>query len=168
MSTIKTSHALKFVKPSNCFTKVFLHSMPWVSEPKLPPGVHHGCGILGLHLGIISWAKKGTPQWLRKQCSILGRWGAPHLVFGTHETCFFLEGRQPLWRESEFSQGLADEIFVNSSFTAGVFAEAFPLLSGRLGNRNPGHTPETSGNSRWCEKRNRFEWTCAFLWWFVG
>ena len=34
-----------------------------------------------------------------------------------------------------FFQGLADEIFVNSSFTAGVFAEAFPLLSGRLGNR---------------------------------
>lgn len=32
-----------------------------------------------------------------------------------------------------FSLGLADEIFVNSSFTAGVFAEAFPLLSGRLG-----------------------------------
>ena len=32
-----------------------------------------------------------------------------------------------------FLQGLADEIFVNSSFTAGVFAEAFPLLPGHLG-----------------------------------
>ncbi len=36
-----------------------------------------------------------------------------------------------LWRL--FLQGLADEIFVNSSFTAGVFAEAFPLLPGHLG-----------------------------------
>ena len=47
ISTITTSHALKFVKPSNCFMQVFLHLMPWVSEPKLLPGVHHGCGIQG-------------------------------------------------------------------------------------------------------------------------
>ena len=28
--------------------------------------------------------------------------------------------------------GLADQIFVNSRFTSGVFAGAFPLLSGAL------------------------------------
>eukprot|EP00434_Breviolum_minutum_P009849 symbB.v1.2.008675.t1/scaffold539.1/size189864/7 len=36
--------------------------------------------------------------------------------------------RLPLDFLEECTTGLADEIFVNSSFTAGVFAEAFPLL----------------------------------------
>ena len=37
--------------------------------------------------------------------------------------------RAPLDLLEEVTTGMADQIFVNSCFTAGVFAQAFPLLS---------------------------------------